>query len=62
MEQEDKRMTYGEIYKQFTDEICGAPVDDYRPICKEMMPQTDGIIVWLKNGDVCVYYPKEVEE
>ena len=55
-------MTYGDIYKQFTQEYPKAEVTDYRPYVEGYLPfRRPGIIVWLKNGDVLAYLPKNAE-
>ena len=52
-------MTWGDIYKQFTKEFPKAEATDYRPYVEGYLPYRRlGIIVWLKNGDVLAYFPK----
>ena len=59
MEQESDGMTWGDIYKQFTKEFPKAEATDYRPYVEGYLPfRRTGIIVWLKNGDVLAYLPK----
>ncbi len=54
-------MTLGDIYKQFRTDYPEMEVKDYRPFAEYYLPDDAiGIIVWLKNGDVLVYIPKEV--
>jgi len=37
-------------------------VKDYRPLCPELFTHDlKGITIWLKNGDVIQYYPKEAQ-
>ena len=52
-------MTWGDIYKQFKQEYHKTEVSDYRPFVEGYLPwRRAGIIVWLKNGDVLAYFPK----
>lgn len=56
-------MTWGELYKQFKKEYPKKEVSDYRPFVEGYLPRRRaGIIVWLKNGDVLAYFPKNTEE
>ena len=55
-------MTWGEIYRQFKKEYPKTEVSDYRPFVEGYLPRRrPGIIVWLKNGDVLAYLPKNAE-
>jgi len=56
-------LTNWEILEIFKKKFPKAIWEDYRPLCPEMY--TDdlvGITIWLKNGDVIQYYPKEAQE
>ena len=54
-------MTNEELYDRFVGSIGNIKPIDYRPLCKEFIPETEGIVVWNQNGDVYIYYPKVVE-
>ena len=55
-------MTFQECLNRFHDTFHNAEVDDYRPVCYEMFQENkEGMTIWLKNGDMMVYYPKEAE-
>ncbi|MBO7426673.1 MAG: hypothetical protein J6U23_13460 [Clostridiales bacterium] len=52
-------MTIKECLDKFQDTFPFAEVDDYRPICHELFEKgKEGLTIWLKNGDMIVYYPK----
>lgn len=55
-------MTYGEIYKRFTEEtgIPEAAIEDYRPCVPiyGVPPIERAIVIWLNNGDKLIYIPK----
>ena len=56
-------MTYEEILNKFKNNFPSAMVNDFRPIChKEFTDGKQGITIWLDNGDVIEYYPKENNE
>lgn len=56
-------MTINECLDKFQDTFPFAEVDDYRPICHELFEKgKEGLTIWLKNGDMIVYYPKGDEE
>ena len=53
-------MTFENILDRFKETLPFAEVDDYRPICHELFTEgKPGITIWLKNGDIIEYYPKE---
>ena len=55
-------MTNGEILKIFNEKYPGIRNVDYRPLCPKMFTQNlTGITIWLENGDVIQYYPKEAQ-
>ena len=57
-------MTFAECLDKFHESFPFVEVDDYRPVCYEMF-QADkeyGMTIWLKNGDMVVYYPKQEEK
>lgn len=55
-------MTFIEVLNKFSDEFPQAEVDDYRPLADLFIRDKVGIVVWLKNGDMIVYCPKEIQE
>lgn len=53
-------MTFDECLDKFHESFPLAEVDDYRPICHELFEEgKEGMTIWLKNGDMVVYYPKQ---
>jgi len=55
-------MTYNDLLDKFEDAFPFAEIDDYRPVCHELFENDKvGITIWLKNGDMVVYYPKQAE-
>ena len=55
-------MTYDDLLNKFSDTFPFAEIDDYRPVCHELFENGKvGITIWLKNGDMVVYYPKQAE-
>ncbi len=56
-------MTNSEILKIFNEKYPELNNIDYRPLCPEMFTKNlVGITIWLDNGDVIQYYPKEAQE
>lgn len=56
----DAAMTWEDLYRQFKKEYPKADIIDFIPFVEEYLPRNrPGIIVWLKNGDVLAYIPKE---
>lgn len=59
-------MTNGEILKIFYEKYEKYPeirAVDYRPLCPELFTKNlKGVTIWLENGDVIQYYPKEAQE
>ena len=55
-------MTYIEVLNKFNDEFPHADIDDYRPLSELFIKNKVGITIWLKNGDMIVYCPKEIQE
>ena len=56
-------MTFKECLNKFHSTFPFAAVDDYRPICHELFEEgKEGMTIWLKNGDMVVYYPKQEVE
>ena len=56
-------MTIGEALKIFRDKYPEIKVKDYRPLASELFTNNwKGITIWLENGDVIQYYPKEAQE
>lgn len=55
-------MTFQECLHKFHDTFPNAEIDDYRPVCYEMFQENkEGMTIWLKNGDMVVYYPQQEE-
>lgn len=55
-------MTNSEILKVFNEKYPELKMVDYRPLCPEIFTKDlIGITIWLDNGDVIQYYPKEVQ-
>lgn len=53
-------MTYEEILCKFHDLFPNAKIDDYRPVCHKLFEEGKfGCTIWLENGDMIVYYPKQ---
>lgn len=56
-------MTINEALGKFKSICPSEKVDDFRPICHEMFTDgKEGLTIWLKNGDVIEYYPKQDKE
>ena len=55
-------MTYSEMYSMFIRKFKTMKPDDYRPVMNGDIPTTPGITIWMKNGDIIVYYPKIKED
>lgn len=51
-------MTYDAMLGKFEVMFPSAEIDDYRPACQLFTEEKEGITIWLKNGDIVVYYPK----
>ncbi len=55
-------MTFQECLHKFHESFPNIEVWDYRPICHELFEKDkEGMTIWLKNGDMVVYYPKQEE-
>lgn len=55
-------MTFDDLLNKFSSTFPFAEIDDYRPVCHELFEKDKvGITIWLKNGDMVVYYPKQKE-
>ena len=53
-------MTNGDVLQIFKEKYPDVSVDDYRPLSDMFIPQSQpGIVIWAKEGDVIVYFPKE---
>lgn len=56
-------MTIDEVLDRFKSICPHEKVDDYRTICHELFTDgKEGLTIWLKNGDVIEYYPKQDKE
>ena len=55
-------MTIGEALKIFRDKYPEIKVKNYRFYAPELFTKDlKGITIWLENGDVIQYYPKEAQ-
>lgn len=55
-------MTNGEILTIFHEKYPGIRAVDFRPLCPELFTKNlIGVTIWLENGDVIQYYPKEAQ-
>ena len=56
-------MTNEEILRLFNRKYLEMSPIDYRPLCPELFTKDlVGITIWLDNGDVLQYYPKEAQK
>ena len=55
-------MTFIDVLNKFNDEFPQAEVDDYRPLSDLFLKGKSGITIWLKNGDMIMYCPKEIQK
>ena len=56
-------MTYDELLDKFKETFPLAEIDDYRPVWPDLFQVGKvGVTIWLKNGDMVVYYPKVENE
>lgn len=51
-------MTNRDILDIFESRYPDIKVDDYRPLWDEFVKDKEGITIWLKNGDMLMYFPK----
>lgn len=51
-------MTYQEILSEFKNTFKNIEINDYRPAVPMFTEGLPGITIWLKNGDILVYYPR----
>lgn len=56
--QSQKLLTNENIYHKFVETYPKLLIDDYRPLSVESTGNKVGITIWLKNGDVIHYFPK----
>lgn len=55
-------MTYSDLLDIFKNTYPFMKVTNYRPVCRELFEAGKvGITIWLENGDMIVYYPKQEE-
>jgi len=54
-------MTNGDIFKLFKERFPELEVDDYRPLDHAFAEERSGITIWLKNGDMLLYFPNTEE-
>lgn len=53
-------MYIDDVINKFEDTFPFAKIDDFRPICHELFEEgKEGLTIWLENGDMIVYYPKQ---
>ena len=51
-------ITNGDIFNKFKTDYPDLEVKDYRPMHLDFVRGRIGIVVWLKNGDILLYFPK----
>ena len=56
------RKTNGELFEMYKNNMPERKPIDYRPLSWKFTPKTPGIVVWLDNGDIVLYFPKEYEK
>lgn len=55
-------MKLSDIFELFKERFPDAAVEDWRPICHELFVKyRSGATIFLENGDILEYYPKEGE-
>ena len=52
-------MTNADILREFRKKYPELNPIDYRPLSTLHYPKTQGIQIWLDNGDIILYFPKE---
>ena len=54
-------MTNGEILQTFIEEHPSMKdkLADYRPLCLDFVHEKEGVVIWLKNDDIILYFPKQ---
>ena len=55
-------MTFKECLDKFHKSFPLAEIDDYRPVYYGFQENKEGMTIWLKNGDMVVYFPKQEVE
>ena len=50
-------ITNGDLFNKFKTDYPDLEVEDYRPFCLDFVRDRLGITVWLKNGDIFLYFP-----
>lgn len=49
-----------ELFSLFKENYPNIEVEDYRPLCPQLFTTNlQGITIWLKNGDIIQYYPRQ---
>ena len=54
-------LTFSEVVELFEDRY-KATADDYRPLSELFLENKRGVTIWLDNGDLVLYCPKEINE
>lgn len=57
MKPSDTKITNQDIYKKFCGYFGSSAALEYRPLDMESVKDKVGIMVWLKNGDLVLYFP-----
>ena len=52
--------TYEELLEEFKVKYAFGEIEDYRPFDNDFVKGKTGIVVWMKSGDVLVYYPQTI--
>ena len=55
-------MSNQDLFNEFVKNYPDMKVNDYRPLWMDAVKGKPGITIWLDNGDVILYFPKEKEE
>ena len=56
---DERYLTFKEIAHIF-EERYHSQIKDYRPICDLFLEDKRGLTIWLDNGDMIIYCPKEI--
>ena len=50
-------ITNGDLFNKFKTDYPDLEVEDYRPFHLDFVGDRLGITIWLKNGDILLYFP-----
>lgn len=56
---DERYLTFEEIAHIF-EERYHSQIKEYRPICDLFLEDKRGLTIWLDNGDMIIYCPKEI--